>query len=187
MELKNTDQPVTKPEKKGAGVTAFLIVLVVITVTVLICKIVGVKLYAVTSPSMEPALAVGEVVMTAPFKFENLKENDIITFYINQNLQTATHRITAINKDAQTFMTKGDNNDNADGSPVLYGNVVGKVVVSVPFIGYALVYLTTLQGKLTIGALLLIFVILLFLWDDGSKKEKQSQIIQNDDVHRNND
>ena len=58
MKLKNTDQKLTKAINKGAGVTVLLIVLVVITVTLLIGKIIGIRLYAVTSPSMKPALNV---------------------------------------------------------------------------------------------------------------------------------
>ncbi len=164
MKLKNTNLAVEKPKKKGAGLTALLVVLVVITVTVLIGKIIGINVYVITSASMKPELNVGDVVMTMPYKFEDLKEGDIITFYNNSKLQTATHRITAINRDSKAFITKGDNNDFADGSPVLYGNVVGKVVVSVPSLGYVLMYISTIQGKLAVGAVLLIFIILLFLW-----------------------
>ncbi len=159
-------QSVGKSKKKQTGLTVFLIVLVVFTITILTAKIAGVRLYAVTSGSMEPALTVGEAVLVVPSEFSDLKQGDIITFYINEDLQTATHRIVAVNKENESLLTKGDHNDSADGSPVLYGNVVGKVAVSVPFLGYLLIYLSSVRGKITVGVLLLILVILLFFWDD---------------------
>ena len=159
-------------EKKGRGLTILLIVLVIVTGTALGAKIAGVKVFAITSPSMKPALGVGEAVVVVPTKLDKLAEGDIITYYINAKLQTATHRIVSLDTVHQTLVTKGDNNASSDGSPILYGNVVGKVVFSVPKLGYGLMYLATLPGKIIMGGLLLVFIIVLFSWGGDSKKKK---------------
>lgn len=158
-------------ENKGRGLTVLLIVLVIVTAAALGAKLAGVKVYAITSPSMKPALGVGEAVVVVPTKLDKLVEGDIVTYYINAKLQTATHRIVSLDTVRQTLVTKGDNNASSDGSPILYGNVVGKVAFSVPKLGYGLMYLATLPGKLIAGGLLLVLIIILFSrGGDGKRK-----------------
>ena len=157
---------VESAKRQEKRLTIFLSVLAALTLVALGAKIAGVKMYAVTSPSMEPALEVGSLIVVLPQKFDRFQTGDIVTYYINPSLQTATHRIVGVDNQKQIFMTKGDNNEQAD-APVLYGNTVGKVVFSVPHGGYALAYLSTLPGKLTAGLMLAAFVLFLFR---GEKK-----------------
>lgn len=162
--------------KKSRSLTVVLIIMVVVAAVTLASSFVGVKLYAVSSPSMRKALSVGDLVVVVPQKFENLKEKDIITFVYNEDLDTATHRVIEKDINNRTFKTKGDNNENADGSPVKYENVVGKVVFSVPILGYALTFLSTFYGKLILWTILAMFLILIIFWkedkpEDSSKEE----------------
>lgn len=159
-------------EKSGKGLTILLIVLVIITGAVLVGKLLGIKLYAVLTPSMSPALETGYVVIVSPTEFEELEEGHIITYYRNKDLETATHRIVAINHERRSFITKGDNNEVSDGKPIFYDNVVGKVVFSIPLLGYILMFFSTLQGKLLAGAILMVFLVLLF-YEDKPNKQKE--------------
>ena len=47
-----------------------------------------------------------------------------------------THRIIGINEKNNTLITKGDNNVYADSGEIIESQVLGKVILNIPFIGY---------------------------------------------------
>lgn len=76
-----------------------------------------------------------------------------------------THRVVEKNEEAQTFRTKGDANDNEDGGDIAYANVVGKPLISIPFLGYIAVYAGTKTGMIVMITAVLAVLILTFLPD----------------------
>lgn len=93
----------------------------------------------VQSGSMEPAIKVGSVVVIKPSK--NYDVNDVITFGkdTKEDVPT-THRI--INERVVTgnpmYTTKGDANEDKDVKEVREDEIIGKVLISIPFLGYIL-------------------------------------------------
>lgn len=80
------------------------------------------------------------------------------------------------------FQTKGDANEDVDGSPVHYKNIVGKPVFSIPLLGYLSNYLQTRKGMIMGVSVALVLIILTFLpdllnWvdDDKSKSNKKKK------------
>lgn len=63
------------------------------------------------------------------------------------------------------FQTKGDANDDVDGAPVHYKNIVGSPVFSIPYLGYLSSWLQTRQGMIMGISIALVLVILTFLPD----------------------
>lgn len=120
-------------------------------------------MYAITSGSMEPKYPIGSIVFAVPTDPEEIKEGDVISFQMGN--VTATHRVIEVDREAKTFITKGDANENADGSPVDYGRVIGKVKLMLPLLGYVSMWLT--PKKLLL--LLIPIAILIML---PSRKEK---------------
>lgn len=100
--------------------------------------------------SMEPALPVGSVVVIKPVDPETLKEGDIICFKLSEPT-TITHRI--INITNEGFITKGDANEDPDQWIVKKESVIGKAIVTIPFIGYIGYFVRT-----PIGFILLIVI-----------------------------
>jgi signal peptidase len=110
------------------------------------------RLFVVQSGSMEPTIKTGSLVIVQPQS--QYKKNDVITFKIqpeadikNPNL-LITHRIFDI-KDVggQTFfITKGDANNAPDMEERPIGNVLGKVVFSIPYLGYPVGFAKTQTG-----------------------------------------
>ena len=99
-------------------------------------------LYTIISPSMEPAVKVYDVVVDMNvFKETDIKKGDVITFISNSNVSkglTVTHRVVEIvkNQDGSlSYITKGDNNQKTDQSPVSYKDVIGKVLFKIPQLG----------------------------------------------------
>lgn len=97
------------------------------------------KVLVVQSGSMEPAIKTGSIVIITPAS--DYKAGDIVTYKKDgfEN-KTVTHRIVKVKiKDGKTtYTTQGDANNGADMKEVDKSAVVGKVLLSVPYIGYAI-------------------------------------------------
>ena len=108
----------------------------------------GIKLYTVQSGSMEPIIHVGSMIVSRPQK-EYVK-NDIITFYLPENnyKETVTHRIHDIKTEngESVYVTKGDANNTPDTGIIKKSNIFGKLLFSVPYIGYIIAYSRTQTG-----------------------------------------
>lgn len=89
----------------------------------------GYGLYVIKSSSMEPALAVGQAVVTTS-DYQDLQVGDIIVFSYVESSSYKCHRIVEINEvDGQTrYVTKGDNNSTIDSRYVTAENILGKVI-----------------------------------------------------------
>ena len=96
------------------------------------------KVLIVQSGSMEPVINTGAVVVVKPAS--DYKVGDIITFGpATKTKVPTTHRIVEIKGEGntQTFITKGDANNASDTKEVSKREVIGKVLFSVPYVGYA--------------------------------------------------
>ena len=100
------------------------------------------------------------------------KINDIITFgKISKTQIPTTHRIADIKlqEGKPIYITKGDANNSPDTKEVLASEVKGKVLFSVPYVGYAVN-----AAKQPIGFLLIIIIpaaIIIFEEINKIKKE----------------
>lgn len=111
----------------------------------------GSRIFVVRSGSMEPAIKTGSIVISRASA--EYVVGDAITFIKNGNPNTVTHRITEVKQDAsgQTFYTvKGDANDSVDSEMVANNTVIGKVLFSVPLIGYLIAFIKTLPGLIMV-------------------------------------
>ena len=95
--------------------------------------------FIVLSGSMEPKIHAGSVV--AIKTQGDYQVGDVITFGENtKKKKPTTHRIIEVkrnNQDDIVYITKGDANNVADQQPVGEDEVLGKVFLSIPLIGYA--------------------------------------------------
>lgn len=79
------------------------------------------------------------------------------------------------------FQTKGDANDDVDGSPVYYKNVIGTPVFTIPYLGYLSSWLQTKKGMIMGISIALVIIILTFMpdilkaLDDEPKKKKPEE------------
>lgn len=164
-------------------VSGCIVALVVALAVVLVgSRVMGLRVFAVLSGSMEPNYPTGSLIFVQkvdPFK---LTEGDVITFMLDEDT-IATHRIDEVVPDEEDasvirFRTKGDANDAPDGSLVHYKNVVGSPVFCVPKLGYVMNYIQHPPGTyvaLSAFAVLLLLMLLPDLIfggkDDGKKKK----------------
>ncbi len=99
----------------------------------------NIEVKIVKSGSMEPAIRTGSIVIVKPEQEYSI--GDVITFGKDTRTQIpTTHRIYSmhVTNGENTFVTKGDANEEPDGEETRAPDVIGKVVIAVPFAGYVL-------------------------------------------------
>jgi signal peptidase I len=192
-----------KLDKKLIKKTTNIVYILTIVVLILLAAITGLtvlqgpkglRFFVVQSGSMEPAIKTGSVVVVSPR--DNYKKDDIITFSANPKVNlkdvkaTVTHRIvgTSFDEGRDTFITKGDANENPDREMISETRILGKVDFSLPYLGYIVAFTKTQTGFLlliVIPATLIIYSELVSLkkelkklvskWKEKSKTKKQKQ------------
>ena len=122
--------------------------------------------YVVLSGSMLPEIAVKDIVVTKKVEAERLEIGDIITFIAPDSRYggiSITHRIIDKVYDeslgSYSYRTKGDNNSIADASLVPNNNILGKVILKIPKVGYIQDLLAS-KGGIIIAVLIPALVIL---------------------------
>lgn len=89
----------------------------------------------------------GSIVVIEPA--QDYQKGEIITFADLDNPKNSiTHRIEKVKKDdgRLSFVTKGDANDALDSKEVVPGQVLGKMIFSIPFLGYPVSFAKTKEG-----------------------------------------
>lgn len=116
--------------------------------------------YVVLSGSMLPTIQVKDIVVTKKIPEEKLQIGDVITF-ISPDTRfggiSITHRIIDKiydeNMGVYTYKTQGDANNVADAVPVPNANILGKVILKIPKVGY-------IQDVISSKGGLIVFVLL---------------------------
>ncbi len=107
----------------------------------------GFQAYIIVSGSMEPAIAQGSVVYARYVEPEEIREGDIIVFYGGRNGDAVTtHRVMENRTAEREFITRGDANADNDMLPRPYESLIGRVELSVPFLGKVLSVLSGRTG-----------------------------------------
>ena len=136
--------------------------------------------YIIISESMIPNINVYDAVVTVRVSEDKIKVDDIITF-ISKEIQTAgtpiTHRVIGIveTETGIKYRTKGDNNNTADFALIAPEEVIGKVYLRIPMIGYVQTFMTKPLGWIliiVIPCLLIIGSDVIKLIKNGGKKEE---------------
>jgi len=124
------------------------------------------KMMVVQSGSMAPAIKMGSIVVVKPA--EDYKIGDVITFGpMSKTKAPTTHRIYDIKVvDGQpVYITKGDANNAPDQKEIQKREVIGKVLFSVPYVGFAVDF-----AKKPIGFALIIIIPAAIIIGDEIKK-----------------
>jgi signal peptidase len=114
--------------------------------------------YIVATGSMEPTIKTGSIVFSS--KQKDIKQGDVIVFESPTDPDvTISHRVVDVVDEG--YKTKGDNNNQADADLVSQEQMKGKVLLSIPYLGYAVEWMKTTTGFITLlvipGLILAIF------------------------------
>lgn len=110
---------------------------------------VRLNFYTILTQSMYPAIKAGDVVVTYKDDDNFYNSGDVITFISRANGGiTVTHRVTEVfvGDGVYSYRTKGDNNNAEDTELINSSDVLGKVVVKVPYVGYIQQFMVSKTG-----------------------------------------
>lgn len=105
--------------------------------------------------SMEPAIGLGALVHAVPVDPTTLGEGDIVSVKVGERQAIFTHRIVRLAElpDGLHLQTKGDANAEADPSLIPATAVIGRVELTVPYAGFGVALLSSMQGILFLVSL----------------------------------
>ena len=157
--------------KKIWSVLSTVVVALVVVLALLLAgsRLFGLQVYTVLSGSMEPNYHVGSLIYVKEVDPASLEKGDVISFMISEST-VATHRIIEVLPDEKDpnvirFRTKGDNNDIEDTNPVHCNNVLGKVVGTIPLLGYVSNFVQNPPGTYITLAAAFVLMLAVFLPD----------------------
>lgn len=130
----------TNPPKQSHYKTLYFIIYLFIII--FICFMLGLFKYeaiAIMSNSMQPTFSRGDIVIYKK-DLKDIKKESIIVYKIDQTY--IIHRV--INKEVNSYETKGDNNLKADIIKVKKENVKGIYCFHIKYLGYPVIWLNEL-------------------------------------------
>jgi signal peptidase len=162
------------------------VLLIAAAVFVYLAPHLGWRVDAVSSGSMEPELTVGSLVVVRPVDPETVVTGDIITFSLEGVDETVvTHRVISMERNSPlVFRTKGDANVNPDPFAVPARNVVGKVVLNVPLLGYVTKYVKTFAGfilTVLVPGTVIVVIYAWSVWREVTQNKKYRLKVSNDE------
>jgi len=142
------------------ALAALVAAVVVVGLTAYLTPAVHGLALAIRSGSMEPAIGVGSLVVVMPQDPATLAVGDVVTISLSGGT-VLTHRIHQIvqQDDRRMFRLRGDANPTPDPVLATQEQFLGRVVVTIPWLGYLLALMSMPSGivaLLSFGGLLLI-------------------------------
>lgn len=140
----------TAPRARRDGGVQWLVVAAVLLVLVWFNNgALGYHPTLLSGPSMRPGLWAGDVVIVKKVPADSIQVGDIIKY--QQLERHVVHRVVEINREGKSiiFITQGDNVDSPD-PPVMQEQLVGKVVLVLPKVGYLSIWLRRLLALLPV-------------------------------------
>ena len=174
--------------KKGISITkkqafacflGFIFIISILAVIVIPSLQGNLHFLTVLSGSMEPHIHVGDVVVSSETDPKTIQTGDIITFRYDTEYdpdKCITHRVAEVieGEYGLQFRTKGDANEENDIRPVKGSEVIGKVVLVLPYAGHLAKFARSIWGFflfIALPALLIIANEIRILYS-GVHKEK---------------
>ena len=133
-----------KTNKTNSVVYLFGVVLIV-SFGLFVAGVFKYRPVAILTYSMEPIFTRGDAVIVEKLDKEEknkLKKGDIIQYQVDKTV--VVHRIIKVKKEdnKKVYILKGDNNNAKDPKPVYMEQIMGKVLFSIPKVGYPSVWLS---------------------------------------------
>ena len=145
------------------GLSAFILSILIIILVIIPAVTGSLHFLTVLTGSMRPSIQPGDIIISSSIDPEDIRVNDVITFQdhdISQR-QSITHRVINITreKDMIFFQTKGDANEEPDLQLVNQDQIIGKVIVTIPLLGYVVNFAQSLLGFIILIAIPAIILI----------------------------
>ncbi|UTX52630.1 signal peptidase I [Leucobacter aridicollis] len=112
---------------RSRAMTGFLLAAGVVLIALLSAQVAGIKLYGITSGSMDPTISEGALIVTKRVPAADIAVGDIVTVQRSAGSRTVTHRVIHITlgaaPDQRELTLQGDANATPDPSIYTVGAV----------------------------------------------------------------
>ena len=134
----------------------------------------GHPVFIIDSGSMAPTIPVGAAVLLDPGS-AGLRTGDVVTMRTGSGA-IFTHRITRLaTLDGVSYMeTKGDANATVDPSLTPLDHVMGRVVITLPLVGFIIAWLALPSGMASALLAALTLYVALWLLDEGEPEPEEA-------------
>ncbi len=152
-------------------ILAIYVVLAILMAGLFLPRSVGYQVRLVETGSMVPTLPVGSAVFVRPEAAYAV--GDIITFQHPGDALPTTHRIVSATttQGVVEYITRGDANNANDWQPIAQSDVIGRVWLSVPYLGYVLNFVRTPLGVVIVVMIPAAFVV----YEESQKMRRRSK------------
>lgn len=161
--------------------TLLLILLILLLIAFGGVRLAGLTPFVVTSGSMEPEYPVGSLVYVKDRPAREIKEGDVITFYLEDGQTVATHQVYEVDAEREEFRTQGINNKDSEGNilhdaaPVKYSSLIGCPVMTIPYLGYVNQFCTTAPGVYILVGIAVAVLLISVIIDNTAGEEAQPE------------
>lgn len=157
---------------------------IVVAVALLVPPLLGVDTVINDNSNIETNLPVGAVAYGRQVDTEKLKKEDKI-LYMEGSAQYV-YEIQDMDTTAGSYKVKDVYNKNSDAESITLQDKVSKVVITIPFIGYAVIALQSKTGLMVVGAVIILLIILFILSEvlrrgDDDEEEDEEEYEEEDD------
>lgn len=171
----------------GNAITFFIVILIILSVVSMyryrqnpgkVPSVLGYSTMSVLTGSMRPYLEPGDIIVDKVVDAEEIRVGDVITYRVGSSI--VTHRVAEvlINGDKIAFRTRGDANNTDDGGTVESQDIIGKVVLKVPYGGYIARFIRSPFGLMIVIGIPVMIMLggeLKVLLSEDSKKKRQEK------------
>lgn len=153
-------------------VNLFLILAIIVTAGIIVPPLLGVNTTIVDTAGMDTNLPLGSVTYSRDKAVMELQAGDEIL----KESGTATYAYIIQEGDAATgeFSVVSATEPDASPETVILRNSVSEVVLTIPYIGFVVVAMQSLEGRIIIG-LVILFIIILFILSELWKKRDDDE------------
>lgn len=138
-QITHQDKGLLRGVARGALMTVAALIGLIIVAAIVLPRFIGAVPLTVLTGSMEPMLHPGDLIVSQQIDPDKVRVGDIITYQPQAgDPALITHRVKAIAfgmNGIDHFTTRGDAN-GVDDAPVKPGQVMGKYVYDIPYLGY---------------------------------------------------
>lgn len=160
--------------KKILNIVSMAVVLIVI---VLLALVTTVTHFGITPYSYKN----GAVIYVKQTDISELKSGDSVTYRLNESDDIATNIIQSVDLEKGLFYIKGndlsygDNLSSNDLVSFTVDSIIGKTLFKVPFLGYAVDYISSRTGFTVLLAGMTFLILVAFFTASPSDKAKSTQ------------
>ena len=146
--------------KTGRRILQGIILLVsaVLILLAFVPRLMGYTSSSIGDDSMAPLLQKGDLVLTRPIAFAQIRVGDLLTFADPKTGKRFTRTVSEIWTEKQQLVTAAAQSDDPDPYTTAYRCVIGRVERTIRFAGYPSVWLNNTLGKVIFALLYIIWI-----------------------------